>query len=75
MTLPHTNQGEDAHQLNSYRILHLEDNPVDALVVQSHLAASDLNFEILRVETEPEYRAAIENYFKIISESVSEPKP
>ena len=47
--------------MNPYRILHLEDNPVDAMIIQSHLAASDLNFEILQLETQVDYLAALEN--------------
>jgi signal transduction histidine kinase len=52
---------KDKYKMNPYRILHLEDNPVDAMVIQSHLAASDLNFEILQLETEVDYLSAIEN--------------
>ena len=47
--------------MNSYRILHLEDNPVDAMVIQSHLASSGLNFEILQLKTQVDYLAALEN--------------
>ena len=47
--------------MNSYRILHLEDNPVDAMVIQSHLASSGLNFEISQVETELDYLSALES--------------
>jgi two-component system cell cycle sensor histidine kinase/response regulator CckA len=46
--------------MNLYRILHLEDNPVDAMVIQSHLASSGLNLEISQVETELEYISALE---------------
>jgi two-component system, cell cycle sensor histidine kinase and response regulator CckA len=47
--------------MNSYQILHLEDNPIDAMVVQSHLASSGLNFEISQVETELDYLSALES--------------
>lgn len=47
--------------MNPYRILHLEDNPVDAMVIQSHLASSGLNFEISQVETELNYLSALES--------------
>src|ERR1700682_2976889 len=47
--------------MNSYRILHLEDNPVDAMVIHSHLASSELNFEIVQLETQVDYLAALEN--------------
>jgi signal transduction histidine kinase len=47
--------------MNPYRILHLEDNPVDAMVIQSHLASSGLNFEISQVETELDYLSALES--------------
>ena len=46
--------------MNLYRILHLEDNPVDAMVIQSHLASSGLNLEISQVETELDYISALE---------------
>jgi two-component system cell cycle sensor histidine kinase/response regulator CckA len=49
------------YQMSPYRILHLEDNPVDAMVIQSQLAASDLSFEILQLETELDYLSALEN--------------
>jgi signal transduction histidine kinase len=52
---------KDEHPLNPYRILHLEDNPVDAMVIQSRLAVSDLNFEILQLETQVDYLSALEN--------------
>ena len=52
---------KDQYQMNSYRILHLEDNPVDAMVIQSHLASSGLNFEILQVETELDYLSALQS--------------
>src|ERR1700682_791648 len=47
--------------MNSYRILHLEDNPVDAMIIHSQLASSGLNFEILQIETELDYLSALEN--------------
>jgi signal transduction histidine kinase len=47
--------------MNSYQILHLEDNPIDAMVIQSHLASGGLNFEISQVETEPDYLSALES--------------
>ncbi len=47
--------------MTSYRILHLEDNPTDAMLVQSHLALSGQSFEISQVETELDYLAALEN--------------
>jgi signal transduction histidine kinase len=47
--------------MNPYRILHLEDNPVDAMVIQSHLASSGLNFELSQVETELDYLSALES--------------
>jgi CheY-like chemotaxis protein len=47
--------------MTSYQILHLEDNPIDAMVIQSHLASGGLNFEISQVETEPDYLSALES--------------
>lgn len=47
--------------MNPYRILHLEDNPVDAMVIHSHLASSGLDFEIMRLETQADYLTALEN--------------
>ena len=47
--------------MDPYRILHLEDNPVDAMVIQSQLASSVLNFEILQIETQADYISALEN--------------
>jgi two-component system cell cycle sensor histidine kinase/response regulator CckA len=52
---------KDERPMNSYPILHLEDNPIDAMVVHSHLASSGLSFEILQVETELDYISALEN--------------
>jgi two-component system cell cycle sensor histidine kinase/response regulator CckA len=46
--------------MNPYRILHLEDNPVDALVIHNHLASSGSSFEILLIETQVDYLAALE---------------
>jgi hypothetical protein len=43
------------------RILHLEDNPVDAMIIQSHLASSGLNLEILQLETPADYLSALES--------------
>jgi signal transduction histidine kinase/DNA-binding response OmpR family regulator len=45
--------------MNPYRILHLEDNPIDAMVIHNHLAAGGLDFDILQVETELAFRSAI----------------
>ena len=61
MTLPIVANPKDEYQMNPYRILLLEDNPVDAVVIQSHLAASGLSFEILQLETQIDYLSAIEN--------------
>ena len=61
MTLAATAQGDIRCQMNPYRILHLEDNPVDAMVVQSHLASSGLDFEILQLKTQADYLAALEH--------------
>jgi two-component system, cell cycle sensor histidine kinase and response regulator CckA len=47
--------------MNPYRILHLEDNPVDAMVIHSHLASSCLDFEILQLENQADYLTALEN--------------
>jgi signal transduction histidine kinase len=47
--------------MNPYRILHLEDNPVDAMVIHSHLASSGLDFEILHVENQADYLTALKN--------------
>jgi len=47
--------------MNPYRILHLEDNPIDAMVIHSQLASSGLDFEISQVETELDYLSALES--------------
>src|SRR5659263_350086 len=42
------------------RILHLEDNPVDAELIESELEKSGLDFSILRVESKDEYMKGLE---------------
>ena len=41
-------------------ILHLEDSPPDAFLVEATLAAGGLAFELTRVETEADYQAALQ---------------
>jgi two-component system cell cycle sensor histidine kinase/response regulator CckA len=47
--------------MNPSRILHLEDNPIDAMVIDNHLTSNGLDFEILQIETQVDYVAALEN--------------
>ncbi|MDT4967154.1 MAG: hypothetical protein QOJ64_1891 [Acidobacteriota bacterium] len=61
LTLPAFAEGDRRDQMNPYRILHLEDNPVDAMVILSHLQSSDLDVEILQLETRAAYLSALEN--------------
>jgi diguanylate cyclase (GGDEF)-like protein len=42
------------------RILHVEDNPLDAELLYERLKKSDLVFEVRRVTTRPEFEAALE---------------
>jgi signal transduction histidine kinase/CheY-like chemotaxis protein len=46
--------------VNSLDILHLEDDPKDADLVQERLEAEGVSCRVTRVETEAEFRAAIE---------------
>jgi signal transduction histidine kinase/CheY-like chemotaxis protein len=49
------------------RILHLEDDPRDAELVQATLEAEGVDCQVTRVETEAEFRAALrENGFQLI---------
>src|SRR5262249_24058805 len=41
-------------------ILHLEDNPLDAELIQETLAGSGMAYEVQRVETREDFVAAIE---------------
>jgi two-component system cell cycle sensor histidine kinase/response regulator CckA len=61
LTLPAFAEDDRRDQMNPYRILHLEDNPVDAMVILSHLESSDLDVEILQLETRAAYLSALEN--------------
>jgi PAS domain S-box-containing protein/putative nucleotidyltransferase with HDIG domain len=45
---------------NELRILHLEDNPVDAELVRETLASEGISCEIVRVETREDFLVAIE---------------
>jgi len=42
------------------RILHVEDNPLDAELLYERLRKSDLRFEVTRVMTRPDFEAALE---------------
>lgn len=42
------------------RILHVEDNPLDAELLYERLRKSDLKFEVTRVITRPDFKAALE---------------
>ena len=43
------------------KILHLEDNPLDAELVEANLLVGGFEPEILRVDTRPDFIAALEN--------------
>ena len=53
-------QFEGSSPAKRLRILHLEDSPADAQLVEATLAESGLDFEFLCVETEAEFQAALQ---------------
>src|SRR5215207_4145189 len=52
--------GQDRRESVALRILNLEDNPVYAELVQTHLAKGDLNCELTQVRTRADFAAALE---------------